>query len=387
MAVPTTLPIENRTAITEEENITFCSSPVHLRLQNAGEDSTIQKATVYLWIWSGDQTKTLGSPNHILVKEKISASDNYINFEISDLLKSYINPLFVYNELSNPAIVNQGVFWQIVTDIESEADIVRNNYNTCFATLGYRWNYEQSFLGNNGVQQGGSLGFVIGLNRWYNPRIHNYITQAFNLANSVEEATTANMITVTDVPYNESWQKCVKDSCLIVYLDKRGLFEMFTPIGKITVNGKIDSQTNNRTFRDPSTVDNSFQHSKLRDNLDVSQSYTINTGMLQEQMVDLVEEIIYSPKVYLIRFKGDIQEATTIGLTIDNTYVTIDDTTITIDSLTITDEAIGKFRTHQQIPVVVTDSDFQRKTRINDKIMIDYNIKFDETNNKILDIR
>ena len=171
-----------------------------------------------------------------------------------------------------------------------------------------------------------------------------------------------------------------KDSCLIVYLDKRGLFEMFTPIGKITVNDKIDSQTNNRTFRDPSTVDNSFQHSKLKDNLDVTQSYTINTGMLQEQMVDLVEEIIYSPKVYLIRFKGDIQEATTIGLTIDNTYVTIDDTTITIDSLTVTEEAIGKFKT-------VTDSDFQRKTRINDKIMIDYNIKFDETNNKILDIR
>ena len=84
---------------------------------------------------------------------------------------------------------------------------------------------------------------------------------------------------------------------------QEGLFEMFTPIGKITVSDKIESQTNNRVFRDPSTVDNSFQHSKLKDNLDVTQSYVINTGKLRETMVGLVEEIIYSPKVYLITFK------------------------------------------------------------------------------------
>ena len=74
-------------------------------------------------------------------------------------------------------------------------------------------------------------------------------------------------------------------------------------------------------------------------------------------------------------------------MTIDTTEVTIDDTNITIDSITIGDEYTGKFKTHQQIPVIVTDSDFTRKTRINDKVEIDYNIKLDETNNKLLDIR
>jgi hypothetical protein len=387
MAVPTTLPVEDRTLINTQEQITFCSSPVHLRLQNASQDNSIQKVTVYLWIWSGAQTKTLGSPNHILVKEKISASDNYINFEISDLLKSYINPLFVYNEASMPTYVGQGVFWQIVTDIESEADIVRNNYNTSFATLGYRWNYEQSYLGNNGTSEGRSNGYLGTIQRWYNTRIHDYYTQFFVLSNSVETATTQNMISQSYSFITNEFEKCVKDSCLIVYLDKRGLFEMFTPIGKITVSDKIESQTNNRVFRDPSTVDNSFQHSKLKDNLDVTQSYVINTGKLRETMVGIVEEIIYSPKVYLITFKGDLQTGETIGLTIDTTEVTIDDTNITIDSITIGDEYTGKFKTHQQIPVIVTDSDFTRKTRINDKVEIDYNIKLEETNNKLLDIR
>ena len=88
-----------------------------------------------------------------------------------------------------------------------------------------------------------------------------------------------------------------------------------------------------------------------------------------------------------IGLKRDLQTGETIGLTIDTTEVTIDDTNITIDSITIGDEYTGKFKTHQQIPVIVTDSDFTRKTRINDKVEIDYNIKLDETNNKLLDIR
>ena len=162
---------------------------------------------------------------------------------------------------------------------------------------------------------------------------------------------------------------------------------MFTPHGKVVVSTKIDSETGARSFRDPSQIDNTFQHSKLRSNLDVTQSYLINTGSLKEDMVGIVEEIIYSPKVYLIKFKGDLNLTTTLGVTIDSTYITIDDINTTIDGLSVTDEYLAFFKTHYQIPVVLTDSDFQRKTRMNDKNAIDYNMKFEETNNKINDIR
>jgi hypothetical protein len=46
--------------------------------------------------------------------------------------------------------------------------------------------------------------------------------------------------------------------------------------------------------------------------------------------------------------------------------VSIDNVNITIDNA-ISEEGLGFFKTHQQIPVVVTDSDFGRKTRLNDK--------------------
>lgn len=195
------------------------------------------------------------------------------------------------------------------------------------------------------------------------------------------------MITVTNVIPDDAWKRCAKDNALIVFLNKLGLWEMFTPNGKIVVTSKIKDDTSNRVFRDPSKIDNSFTHSKMRENLEVTQSHLVNTGLLQDDMPQIVEEIIYSPKVYLIKFKGDRQLVTTLGITIDSTYTTIDSLTITIDSDVSAVENLGYFKTHQQIPVTVTDNDYMRKTRVNDKSKIDYNIKFEETNNKINQIR
>lgn len=390
MAAPTTLPILDRTIINNENRIYFANSPIHLRVQNSLQDSSILSATVYLWIWNGEQDAVLGAANFTLFKDKVSANDDYINFQIADLIKPFINPQFAYNELVNPAIANQGVFWQVVIDITSTAGTVRTNYHTNFATLGYRWNYEQNAIGNNGISNYGSTGFLDASNKYYDNDIHNYISQSFNLTNSIDVANTSNMITVTDIDTDtipSQWLRCAKETTLIVFLNKLGLWEMFTSFGKVTVNSKVDREISNNGFRDPSQIDNTYIHSKQQNGLNVEQSYIINTGSLTDDMISIIEEIVYSPKVYLIKFKGDYQTTTTIGITVDNTYITADDTTITVDSQTTTVESLGKYKTHQQIPVMVSDTDFIRKTRINDKVAIDYNIKFDETNNKLLSIR
>ena len=397
MSAPTELPIGDRTLIDDEAQITFVNSPIHLRVQNGAQDATIESVFVYVWIWNGNQNKTLNSPNTTLFKNKISASDTYINFEVADYIKAFIeNPLnapntnqpnFAYNEATAPAITGQGVFWQIVTDTTSAAGTVRNNYETNFATLGYRWNYEQNLIGNNGLSVGGSTGFIKSSDRWYNSKIHNYITQSFKLDNLVAEATAGNMINSTPVAPPPAWERCSIDSSLIIYLNKLGLWEMFTPHGKIlaTTNTKFEKQ--NKSYRDPSQIDNTYVHSKLRSSPDVLQKYEINSGSLTETMINQIEQIIYSPKVYLILFDGDIQESSTVGITIDSTFVTIDDTNITIDSATVTEELVGQFKTFQQIPVISTEKTFIRKTRVNDKNKINYKFKFEETTNKLLDIR
>jgi len=398
MAIPTTLPTGDRTLINTVSQIKFCNSPIHLRLQNAAEDTSITSVAVYLWIWNGAENKALGKPNFVLTKNKISKFDNYISLQIQDQIKSYLeNPLnapntyqptYSFNEVAPPAITGLGVFYQVVADITSTAGTIRNNYPTNFTTLGYRWNYEQNAAtGNNGITANGSLGFLGTVNKWYNPKIHNYFSQSFNLANPIAVATSANMITTAIITPPAAFSRCATDPSLLIFLNKLGLWETFTPHGKFTASSSITSETTNRAFRDPSTVDNSYSHSKQRGALDVLQSYMINTGSLTEDMVETVEQIIYSSKVYLIRFKGDIQTSAFLGVTVDSTLISVDSLNITVDSDTVGADDLGFFKTFQQIPVTIKDSDFLRKSRVNDKNKIDYNIMLEETNNKINNIR
>lgn len=387
-----------RTEINKEEQITFCESPIHLRLSNDAGDTSIVSAIVYLWIWNGDQNKALSNPNHTLKKVKVSAADNYINIEISYLIKSYLeNPLnapntsqpnFYYNEAGAPAITGQGVFWQIQTEITSAAGAVIKDYETNFATLGYRWNYEQNAgTGNNGLTPNGSLGFEAVADRWYNSQIHNYISQSFNLTNSIEGATTENMINIISVTPPAGFIRQARDASLIVFLNKVGLWDMFTPNGKIVASSKMEFETSERAFRDPSNIDNSYTHSKRRGDITVTQKYIINTGSLNESMAALFEELVYSHKVYLILFKGDLQTEEQLGITVDSTIITADNINVTVDSATVGAEDLGFFKTHRQIPVIITDSDFLRKNRVNDKNEINYSVSLEETNNKINNIR
>jgi hypothetical protein len=396
MAVPT-LEVVDRTNIDTVSKITFANSPIHLRVQNIAKTNTIQSLKAYLWIWNGAQNKALTTPNATYVKRKISVSDDYINIEIADVVKAFLinppnapntsQPEFAYNELTNPAITGQGVFWQVITDVTSTSGVERIVGATRYATLGYRWNYEQNLLANNGNNPNGANGFITAVNKWYNPTVHNYISQSFNLSTTVSNATSANVVTLSDVVPSIAYTRCSREPLLIVFLNKLGLWEMFTTHGKATIKNKIESNTSSRSFRDPSRIDNRYTHSKIRDISEVMQTYTVNTGALSEDMNDTIEQLIYSPKVYLIKFKGDIQTLDTIGLTIDNNFITTDSLNISISTATTTNNNKGFFKTHQQIPVIVTDSNFTRKTRLNDKNAIDYTIEFEETNSKILNIR
>jgi hypothetical protein len=381
--IPPILPLDVRTPIDNESKIKFINSPLFIR-ENA---SVLTKSvTVNLYIWDGLQNQVINQPTVILTKDKVSQLDSYISLEISDLIKPFIKPKFAYNRAAPAAITNQGVFIQAqVISINFDGTQTSRYTNTFFCTLGYRWNYEQNLIGDNGVENYGASGFIVPVEKWFNPKIHNYFDQTFNFTRTVAEATTANVINY--ISLTPTKLRCTLDPCLIIFINKLGLWETFTPHGKKTATVKVKRTISNISHRDPSQVDNTFIHSKQITSIDAEQSYVINTGSLDENMTSIIEELIYSPIVYLINFKGDFELVTTVGITIDNAIVSIDNTDISIDSQSITDEAIGFFKTHQQIPVVITDEDFTRKTRLNDRIAIDYNLKLDETNNKVNNIR
>jgi hypothetical protein len=379
-----------RTPIENETDISFCNSPIHLKIANDLQDASIQSAFVYLWIWTGDQNKTLGQPTQVLYAEKISSNDNYINFEISEYVKAYLiapdlapntnQPNFAYNELSDSVITGQGIFWQIIADVTSTGGTLRKNYRTSFATLGYRYDWEQSA----NIPYQSILPFYP---KYWNPQIHNYFQQFFNFEVAVNDATTANIIFREDPFLPNEFLRTALDPFLIVYLAKDGLFRCFTPNGKATFDNKIKRTESNLSFRNPSSIDNAYYHSKMTDNFEVEQTITINTGILEAEMVEEVRQIVLSPKIYLIDFLGDVQDNSTVGITIDDNFTSIDNLIISIDSMTVGANYLGYYKTHRQIPVILTDTDFQIKTRLNDKNKIDYNLKFEITTNLINDLR
>jgi hypothetical protein len=381
--IPPVLPLDVRTPIDNESKIKLINSPLFIR-----ETATIttKAVTVNLYIWDGLQIKVINQPTVILIKDKVSQLDSYISLEISDLIKPFIKPKFAYNRAAPAAITNQGAFIQAqIISINFDGTQTSRYTDTFFCTLGYRWNYEQNLIADNGVENYGASGFITTVEKWFNPKIHNYFEQTFNFTRTVAEATTANVINY--IPLIPTKTRCTLDPCLIVFINKLGLWETFTPHGKKTASSKVKRTISNISHRDRSQVDNTFVHSKQITSIDAEQLYVINSGSLDENMTSIIEELIYSPIVYLINFKGDLELVTTVGITIDNAIVSIDNNEISIDSQSITAEAIGFFKTHQQIPVVITDEDFTRKTRLNDRIAIDYNLKLDETNNKINNIR
>ena len=377
--------VSTPTIIDNASKILFCNSPVFINETATADTNRIE---VKLFIWSGNISPLPLQPIIFLKKEKVSLNDNYISVQIQDYIKPFINPKFAYNRISAPSITNQAVFVQAeIKTINNNNTFTKRVTDTFLATLGYRWNYEQNLLGSNGVQNYGANGFVDPVNKWYNPKIANYFYQDFDFTKTLLNATSTNIIRYNALTPPANWLRCTQDPYLIVFINKLGLWETFTPHGKTTVTAKVNRTDANISHRNPSQVDNTFTHSRKVNSIEVTQSYAINTGSLDETMTSIIEEVVYSPLVYLIKFKGDTEDVTTIGLTIDTTVVSIDNTNITIDSITIAVENLGYFKTHQQIPVIVADEDFNRKTRLNNKNAIDYTIKFDETNNKINSIR
>ncbi len=376
------LNILERTPINNPSQVYLANSFIYLRLDLIPNPSISQDCTVYLWVWKGDLNKTLGNANSVLKKERVSSVDDYIQFELSELINPIIEPKLAYNELDLPAVSGQVVFWQVKA--ERNGNLFYTS-PTNIATSGYRWDYEQNqILGNNGIAPNKSNPFIDTINKWYNSRVNNYFIQSFDFSLTKEVANTSNIIKTELQTIPNEWSRCSLDPCLILFINKLGLWETFTPNGKVFSQIKIDFEKQSNSFRDISRVDNNYAHYKNKYNLEAMQSFIVNTGSLDETMNETVKQIIFSPKVYLIKFKGDLIYPDMVGVTIDNAYITIDDAIQTIDSTTVTLAEVGKYKTHLQIPVLVTNQDFTEKTRLNDKTKIDYVLSLDKTRSSIL---
>lgn len=382
--------------ITDLSQVAFCNSPVTIRVDLLTDFPayvpTEKNTRIRLQLVTFDINDTLEETNvhtYVLDKARVSSDDKYVSFEIQDYLKNDLVrkdnlnnvdfPVLLYHNTSLPYVQGMCLFYRYSYYAYDETtSVAAITIDDKVATLGYRWRNEQnpfygSFAGN-------SNGFNIAQTpiKKYAEYIPYYTAQSFSFGT---DRTSNNFVVTTKVIPTKT--ECVKEPLLLIYLDRNGLFQQLTTTGKIVVNTETKRQESQKAFRDSSMINTESTHFKNTAIEEVFQTYTVNTGIMDESMNALIEELIYSPKIYLVRFYGDRWTNVQVGITVDNDIVTVDNETITVDSDTVTVEDLGYYSSYLQVPVTCVDSDFVKKTTINDKRDISYTLKFKETASKI----
>ncbi|HEY6143095.1 MAG TPA: hypothetical protein VIV55_06630 [Flavobacterium sp.] len=372
------------TTITSEDQIYLAGSPINLRINNLAADNTILSVVCWLYIWRGNLNEPPTLPNYTLAANKVRLQDDYINFQNSEIIASHINGTrLAWIGDQSPIVSGEGVFFQYKYQVTSNAGIEDSvTLPANFATMGWRFDFEQVGQVSGITVSQPYLGLLpINYSRNYTNRI-KYFKRNFDFTKSLEDCTSENIISST--PNIPTQIKCqLGDKYLVVYINRLGLWDYFTPYGKAINSTKVSADTNPRLYRNPNSINNNINHSKTRSIDQSEQTYTLNSGDLHESMVDQIEEVIYSPLVYLIEFTGDIYKTVQVGLTVDNTIVTVDSTIYTVDNDVVTEDDLGLFSTFRQIPVTCETTSFTRKTRLNDKGKINYELNFNVTSGRI----
>jgi len=376
------------TNINSKSKVFLSQSPIHFNFQNEAGNSAMQKVTVEVYIWRGFQTADLPAAPSIVFNNvnKVSPGDNYIALEFHNEIKAFItssnlnknNPQYAYNTTDVSTSAGEGVYFHIVYKVDSESV---KQLGTFFATTGYRYDFEQKGGPYTSYEDVETF-------RKYAKNI-NYDKFTINLATvaaSSYSGTGANgMITQQSItPSVRLTQTGVP--CLIAYVNRLGLWDTFTPFGKVIETTPIKREEYSSNFRNPLNVNAQIQHLKQVGAPVGNRKFSINTGLIDEKNNYQVREILQSSKVYLILFGDVVFQNTQLGITVDSTVVTADNTAITIDSDTVTEANIGFYSKFTQVPVKNLTETMLVKTRLNDKSSISYTLEFEGTNNFINNI-
>ena len=310
-------------------------------------DNPFTHIVLRIWSWVGNLDKPFTDsdlPVATIYKEVVNTGDTSILFELSNYIKGVPSNTFTYDVAST----NQVMFfkWEYdVIDNPTNLDVVSPlttiSSDTYIGTDGWNWSYESN--GYSPLNLSFNTNLTIPGNK-YNAKI-NYLSYSYIL----NATTTQDCITSSTITPTLSNTVCPREGYLIAYINKNGLWDTFTPTGKVTIDSKIDKTDYLNTDSRPDLFDNTIHRSSYF-NLESLVSYDINTGFVSERQGQYVEEIIYSPRVYLIEFQD------TTGLS---------------------------YTSYKQLPVVVKTSNFKRKTKVNDKSKISYTLTLEETINKI----
>ena len=110
-------------------------------------------------------------------------------------------------------------------------------------------------------------------------------------------------------PYLESQGTCVPDNLYTLYY-----INMNGGIDFVHCSGTFKKKTNvkKNTFTSAPVIDNPAKHSMINYSTDTYNSYTLNTGLMNDQQSEAFQDIFKSPKVWLFDYKTNTFKAINI---------------------------------------------------------------------------
>lgn len=303
------------------------------------------QARLKLWVWQGQiSTATNTDPNYTLIKDKVSIDDLNVIFEISEFIKPFIKPVFT----KSGSYLSESVWFyyelEYVNVQGGVPSVIRTDQSLLYwATLGWNWNYEDQAPISGQNLADGTVDDRFNINNITSKPLYSFV-QGVTYFNTVLSnlGSDNNHFVVTRPPYIPSEFDCNKEPFVITYINKSGLFDQLTTLGKVEVSNEYSKDIYRVTRRNPMNYINRQDHIQKINNIESVETYKINTGRLDPILSNKIEEIYSSPLVY------------------------------------ITDVNKGVVKT-----VIVDSGTVVRKTQINDKSRINYIISFKETSNKI----
>ena len=110
-------------------------------------------------------------------------------------------------------------------------------------------------------------------------------------------------------PYLESQGTCVPDNLYTLYY-----INLNGGIDFVHCSGTFKKKTNvkKNTFTSAPVIDNPSKHSMINYSTDTYNSYTLNTGLMNDQQSEAFQDIFKSPKVWLFDYKTNTFKAINI---------------------------------------------------------------------------
>lgn len=318
------------------QNRIMARSPYYITATGA---AYITSATLDIYVWHGDNTAKPASPTYSLAKDALTATSTNIVFEISALIRDsfhhvsevvsapsggVIDCLWVETELDvvqttapNPATVNnlylafdgfsyyeQDVNWsggfealEKTITVNSGDDIRIGVY--CSDDDGYN---EVTFKSPSGAQitQHDLTTEAASISSYDKVK---YINQLYSLGEVGEISIASSTIVIGDIDIDVSYnEQCKYEQRVLKFINKVGILEELAMASKSVKAMRVTRDKYNAIITD--VVSNQYiynlnHHQNKTYNVNASESETLNSGWVHEDMNEQFKQLLLSEYVWL----------------------------------------------------------------------------------------